>query len=568
MSIATAKPARRPKAQTGRTKNAPKSAPTSEPVSAESEIEQSATTLQSLDTGKATVVEIPIHQIDRHKSNRTITAESVDELRKSIETFGQLDPAHVRLKAGGRYELLSGERRFMACKGAKLKHLRCIVVSDDEAEAMIRLAASNSNRKDLDPIERAKLMERLMLPTNRGGSGLSRLDAGRVVGLTSDSGCKNALRILKLPIEIQNMVRDGKLSERAARRLIPFADIPPVMKDVVDELKDPAGELAFELTIEDQFPWAIRRSLEDHTRPLDERGTSYRVGNSHRWNVKKAFAGDGGLPVIEMEINDEKWRFTTALAEWDKLQAEAEAKQETKRAGKAGTSGKSKGSAAAPTKPEKTDKQRAAEADERLSRWTRTVFIPAVIRSQAAWHRPNNFQMYLPSLMLMHSHSECMSILEATQRELGIKSDAELVDRWQEFLGLYWSLLLWPKSTAGKPSSRKLVNFESLPDLDYLERQASLKDIARVASWSNVSIAEWWSNAMGAGSDANYLAELWLHRNTTDQLGRIWRDSGIKDPTPAKRGEIAERLLELHCGTKPIPVPKMLASEWAKAVKG
>jgi ParB family transcriptional regulator, chromosome partitioning protein len=542
------------------------------PPIGETDSAESVSALRPLAPTQGMVIEIPLGQIVRHKSNRKITTESVDELRKSIESVGQLEPAHVRSIGASKYELLSGERRFVACQAAGAKYLKAIIVSGDGSDAIMRLAAANSNRKDLDPVERAELMQTLMKPIDKGGSGLTRMDAGRVVGLTSDSGVKNALRILKLPKEIQAMLRDGKLSERAARRLIPLADIAPVMSDVARELADPTGELAFELTIDEQYPWALRRSIEEHTRPMDDRTTSYRVGKESRWHVKKAFAGDADLPVREIEIDGKTWRFTTEIDAWEKMQVSAEKAAESKQATRGTPKPGKKGAAnsVVPTVPEKTDKERLAEADERLAKWTRYVFIPAVIRSHAAANPPKMLHDLVPDMMLMHTHSECTNKMQAARAELGMKPfDAPKPDANSHGLvGEFWSLLLWPQiQVAGKkPKSKTIAAAGVMPDLDYVARQASLDGMARVARWTELTIADWWASATDPGSTAHQLVELWLARNTIEQLGRVWREAAIAGTAPAKRGELAEHLLGLHCGAKPLELPKMLAKEWAKVV--
>lgn len=534
--------------------------------------------LRPLAPSQGSVIEIPLGQIVRHKSNRKITRESVDELRQSIESVGQLEPAHVRAIAGGKYELLSGERRFVACQAAGAKHLRAIIVADDGSDAMIRLAAANSNRKDLDPVERAELMQLLMRPIDKGGSALTRADAGRVVGLTSDSGVKNALRILRLPKEIQAMLRDGKLSERAARRLIPLADITSVMEDVARELAQKNSELLIELGIEGEYPWSLERIIDEFTRPMDGRTTHYAVGKEHRYNRKKAFAGDAGLQVIEIDgRNGERWRMTPDVDRWTELQVaaerEAEAKQSSRGSAKSGKAGK-KGSAGKGSEqaavPEKTDKERLAEADERLSKWTSHVFIPAVIRSHAAATPPSLLHDLVPDLMLMHTHWECTNKMLAARAELGMKP-FEAPKPYATSDGLvteFWSLLLWPQIDVfgKKPKSNSIAAAGVMPDLDYLARQASLVHMARVAKWCEITIADWWASATDAGSTADQLAELWLARNTIEQLGRVWTQNGIAGNAPAKRGEMVEHLLGLHCGGKPLAVPKLLAKEWAKAV--
>jgi ParB family transcriptional regulator, chromosome partitioning protein len=180
-----------------------------------------------------------------------------------------LEPATVRLIGIGKYELISGGRRFQACKLAKKTTLRCLVAYDSDRDSLIRLAAVNTQRKDLDAIERAKLMRQMMKGAEEGGSGLSLIAAGKACGLASESGSKNALRVLQLPEAIQAMIVSGTLSERAARRLVPYCELKDAMVIMAKELEKEENRL--ELAVEENLPWFVERAIEKTTRPLDKR---------------------------------------------------------------------------------------------------------------------------------------------------------------------------------------------------------------------------------------------------------------------------------------------------------
>jgi ParB family transcriptional regulator, chromosome partitioning protein len=155
------------------------------PVSAETRPDPLATV--------QTVVSIPLDKLHRHPKNRVITAESVFDLMESLQEHGQRDPLRVRPLADpiGHYEILSGERRFVAASMVPgFESLLCIVETHSEEQSLIELAVANAARKDLDPIERGELLRELI------ESGMDRAAAGRLFGLNFGA--------LQLP-EVQNV---------------------------------------------------------------------------------------------------------------------------------------------------------------------------------------------------------------------------------------------------------------------------------------------------------------------------------------------------------------------------
>jgi len=135
------------------------------------------------------------------------------ELAGSISRYGILQPLTVRRRGSG-YELVSGERRLRAAKLVGLKDVPCIVLDVDSQESSILALVENLQRKDLDFIEEAEGMYRLV-----NGNGYKQEEIARLVGL-SQSAVSNKLRILKLSPELLFMIRDTGLTERHARALL------------------------------------------------------------------------------------------------------------------------------------------------------------------------------------------------------------------------------------------------------------------------------------------------------------------------------------------------------------
>ncbi len=105
---------------------------------------------------------IPLTQLERHPHNRVIDPAdpSIVALADSMIQNGQLDPLRVRQLADARYQIISGERRFTALRQTDIKTARCIVVNIDDAAALREVAVANSNREDLNPVQRAELMQK------------------------------------------------------------------------------------------------------------------------------------------------------------------------------------------------------------------------------------------------------------------------------------------------------------------------------------------------------------------------------------------------------------------------
>ena len=139
--------------------------------------------------------------------------EGLEELADSIEEHGILQPLSVR-QVRGRYQLISGERRLRAARMVGLTTVPCIVVEASDTESALLALVENLQRRDLDFIEEAVALRRLIVQ-----HGLSQEEAARKVG-KSQSAVANKLRLLKLAPEVLEAVKEGGLSERHARSLL------------------------------------------------------------------------------------------------------------------------------------------------------------------------------------------------------------------------------------------------------------------------------------------------------------------------------------------------------------
>jgi ParB family chromosome partitioning protein len=164
--------------------------------------------------------QIDIDQIspNRAQPRTRFAPERLDELARSIKTQGLLQPIVVRPGAGGKYELIAGERRWRAAQIAGLLKISA-VVRETEDEQLLELALiENLQRDDLDPIEQAKAFQTLIDELD-----LTQQDVAERVGKPRTT-VANALRLLNLPVQVQELIQDGKLSAGHAKALMALAN--------------------------------------------------------------------------------------------------------------------------------------------------------------------------------------------------------------------------------------------------------------------------------------------------------------------------------------------------------
>ena len=144
---------------------------------------------------------------------RHFSREGLEELAASIKEHGVLQPLSVRRSSQG-YELISGERRLRASRMAGLTEVPCIVVSVDSKESSLLALVENLQRRDLDFVEEASALARLIETYH-----LSQEEAARRIG-KSQSAVANKLRLLRLPPEALALLREHGCTERHARALL------------------------------------------------------------------------------------------------------------------------------------------------------------------------------------------------------------------------------------------------------------------------------------------------------------------------------------------------------------
>ncbi len=164
---------------------------------------------------RSSIVWLPAEDIAPNpvQPRREFDEKALEELSRSIQNYGILNPLTVRCR-GGKYELVAGERRLRAAKLAGLQEVPCILLDVNMEDASLIALIENLQRRDLDFIEEAIGLSRLIRMF-----GMSQEEAAKRIG-KSQSAVANKLRLLKLPRDVLENLRSYGLSERHGRALL------------------------------------------------------------------------------------------------------------------------------------------------------------------------------------------------------------------------------------------------------------------------------------------------------------------------------------------------------------
>jgi ParB family chromosome partitioning protein len=153
-----------------------------------------------------------------HQPRTTFDEDTLLALAESIRVRGIIQPVLVRPLAGGRYELIAGERRWRAAQIAELDAIPAIIRHHDDATSLEVALIENMAREDLNPVDEARACAALVEEL-----GLTREEVGVRIG-RSRVAVSNLLRLLDLPDEALALLERGALSEGHGRALLTAAD--------------------------------------------------------------------------------------------------------------------------------------------------------------------------------------------------------------------------------------------------------------------------------------------------------------------------------------------------------
>ena len=176
---------------------------------------------------------VAIKDISRNKfqPRKHFSKESLDELTNSIRERGIIQPIVVRPDKtnNDKYEIIAGERRWLASQNAGLHEVPVVILDVDDIKSLEFAIVENVQRQDLNPIEEARGYQRLVDDFNYNQDKLSKF-----IG-KSRSYIANSLRLLGLPSEVLAMLESGNLSAGHARTLIGLNNASEIAKKIVEK---------------------------------------------------------------------------------------------------------------------------------------------------------------------------------------------------------------------------------------------------------------------------------------------------------------------------------------------
>jgi ParB family chromosome partitioning protein len=232
--------------------------------------------------------------------------EALEELSKSIEVHGIIQPLTLRSTGRGKFQLISGERRFRASQIAGLTEVPAYVRVANDQEMLEMALVENIQREDLNAIEVALSYQRLIEECSLTQEQMSQKIA------KSRSSITNHLRLLKLPAEIQKSVSDSKISMGHARALVSAGDEELQLELHTHVLNEQLSVRELEVLIRD----GVNITKTPPTKSLPQINSTntvqrdfcnhYSDKTSTRVEIKKAANGSGKITIqfnSEVDLN-------------------------------------------------------------------------------------------------------------------------------------------------------------------------------------------------------------------------------------------------------------------------
>lgn len=227
------------------------------------------------------------------------------ELVTSIKTHGLIQPITVRVIEGGKFQIISGERRFRASQLAGLNEVP-VFVREANDEAMLEMAiVENIQREDLNAIEVALSFQRLIEECN-----LSQEDLSAKVG-KDRSTCANYLRLLNLPDVVQIAIRDKQITMGHARAILAIETEEAQIEALDQIIKNGLSVRKVEqLAKAKKTSSKSKPSLSVNEKKIQDE-LSYHFGT--KINIKKTSNGKGGAISIAFKSEEELQRIINLL---------------------------------------------------------------------------------------------------------------------------------------------------------------------------------------------------------------------------------------------------------------
>lgn len=265
---------------------------------------------ENFDENSQGTVNVRIDEIEpnREQPRKEFDSAALSELADSIAQHGVLQPLLLRPMLSGGYRIVAGERRWRASRMAGLSEVPAVVREMSDADEMLFALIENLQREDLSPLEEARGYQQLI-----DVQGLTQDEAAKAVG-KSRPAVANALRLLNLPEDIQQMVERGELSAGHARTLLSFKD-EGLMREAAELARKGASVRELEaMTKKAQEQEGKEKSAPRSTKPsqfyaeaqlavADYLGRKVKVaGNKKRGTLQIEFYGEEDLQNLLSEL--------------------------------------------------------------------------------------------------------------------------------------------------------------------------------------------------------------------------------------------------------------------------
>ena len=183
---------------------------------------------KNIETNKIAIKDIVRNKFQPRKN---FNKDSLAELTNSIKEQGVIQPIIVRRSTSldGKYEIIAGERRWLASQNAGLHEVPTVILNVDDVKSLEFAIVENVQRQDLNPIEEARGYQRLVDDFSYNQDKLSKF-----IG-KSRSYIANSLRLLSLPDEVLSMVEQENLSAGHARSLIGLNNSVDIAKKIIQK---------------------------------------------------------------------------------------------------------------------------------------------------------------------------------------------------------------------------------------------------------------------------------------------------------------------------------------------
>lgn len=269
------------------------------------------------ETGKllsaGTQLSLALIEPNPYQPRVTFDEEAIEELSESIKILGIIQPITVRKTENGKFQIISGERRFRAAKKAGLTTIPAYVREADDAGMLEMAIVENIQRENLDAIETALSFQRLIDECS-----LTQEQMADRVG-KKRATVTNYLRLLNLPVEIQKALKIGKLSVGHAKALLSLpseeSQLDLCGKCIENDWSvRKLEEMARKVTDSNDTPSDAEQVSEERPLPDEYYKVLEIVGKYFHNNISlKRSANGSGKITIRFKNDDEIARFLRAL---------------------------------------------------------------------------------------------------------------------------------------------------------------------------------------------------------------------------------------------------------------